>query len=156
MLELIMNYNLYMTKRIWDIEGKYVDGFVKEYNHWIVEVSYKQHTIGCYIIFSKREIEKISELSDEEINELKIVMKQMEDALSNISFFKPDRFNYLQLGNALHHLHFHCIPRYDSSRNFNGRTWDDKTYGHPPIWTEDKIDKELVIKIKELIIDQLK
>jgi galactose-1-phosphate uridylyltransferase len=77
MLELIMNYNLYMTKRIWDIEGKYVDGFVKEYNHWIVEVSYKQHTIGCYIIFSKREIEKISELSDEEINELKIVMKQM-------------------------------------------------------------------------------
>src|SRR5438045_1800839 len=125
-----------MHFRIWDPENKYKEGFVKEYNHWVVEINFRQHTLGCFIIFAKRKIEKISELTSNEIIELKDVMKEIEIALMNISKFKPDRFNYFQMGNSLHHLHFHGIPRYATSRNFNGQIWIDETWGAPPTWSK--------------------
>lgn len=122
-----------MDVRIWDAFGKYKDGFVKEYNHWVLEVSFRQHTLGCFIIFAKRKIERISELNDEEVVELKNVMKELETTLSEIEDFKPERFNYLQMGNALRHLHFHAIPRYAKPRSFMNKEWIDTTFGHPPV-----------------------
>lgn len=144
-----------MSIRIWDKEDRYKDGFVKEYNSWILEVSFRQHTLGCFIIFAKRSVERISELENDEIIELKTVMSELEATLSKIEDFKPDRFNYLQMGNALHHLHFHAIPRYASPRNFNGKTWIDETFGHPPVWSKIEVDKELALKIKEVFLQQL-
>ena len=144
-----------MDVRIWDTEGKYKDGFVKEYKHWVLEVSFRQHTLGCFIIFAKRDIVKISELQDTEIIELKAVIKDLEVTLLGIEEFKPDRFNYLQMGNALHHLHFHAIPRYATPRHFNDKEWNDLTFGHPPVWSKVEVDKELVLKIKDKFLNQL-
>lgn len=140
-----------MVNRVWDKGNQYKEGFLKEYKHWVLEVSYGQHTLGCFIIFAKREIEKISQLTTEEIDELKNVMKNVEGALMGIKEFKPDRFNYLQLGNFLHHLHFHGIPRYKSPRMFNGQKWTDSTWGHPPVWSETNVGDEVVIKLRDLI-----
>ena len=81
-------------------------------------------------------------------------MKEFETNLSNIKDFKPDRFNYLQMGNALHHLHFHAIPRYATSRHFMNKDWEDITFGHPPIWSKVEVDKEVVIKIKNTFMRQ--
>jgi diadenosine tetraphosphate (Ap4A) HIT family hydrolase len=144
-----------MDIRIWDKEGKYKEGFVKEYRHWVLEVSFMQHTLGCFIIFAKRDIQKISELKDIEAIELRDVMKELEEALSNIEAFKPDRFNYLQMGNALHHLHFHAIPRYATPRHFNNKEWIDTTFGNPPVWSKVEVNKELVLKIKSKFINQI-
>ena len=144
-----------MALRIWDPEGKYKEGVVKEYNHWVLEVSFRQHTLGCFINFAKREVEKISDLDDIEIVELKEVMKELETTLSMMENFKPDRFNYLQMGNSLHNLHFHAIPRYSSSRNFSNKEWKDETFGRPSVWTYTEVDKELVLMIKEAFLQQL-
>lgn len=138
-----------MVLRIWDVEGKYKEGFVKEYKHWVLEVSFRQHTLGCFIIFAKRDIEEISELKNSELIELKKVMNDFETTLSDIEAFKPDRFNYLQMGNALHHLHIHAIPRYATPRHFDEKEWNDNTFGHPPVWSNVESNKKLVIKIKE-------
>ncbi len=138
--------------RIWDKAGKYKDGFVKEYTHWALEVSFCQHTLGCFIIFAKRDVERISDLFDDEIIELKTVMKEYESTFMSIANFKPDRFNYLQMGNALHHLHIHAIPRYLKTREFFGREWKDETFGHPPVWSKTEVDKELVLKLKEIYL----
>lgn len=140
-----------MVSRVWDKENQYKEGLLKEYKHWVLEVSYSQHTLGCFIIFAKREIERISQLTTEEIDELKQVMKNVEGALMDIKEFKPDRFNYLQLGNFLHHLHFHGIPRYKSPRIFNDQKWIDSTWGQPPVWSDTKVGDEVVIKLRELI-----
>ena len=141
--------------RVWDPQEKYKDGFLKEYNHWIIEVSFRQHTIGCYIIFAKRNVERISELNKDELSELSKAMGEIENTLIQISEFKPDRFNYLQLGNELHRLHFHGIPRYKTQRNFGGEIWTDKTWGHPPTWSNSEVSKEFVLKIKEKILEYL-
>lgn len=137
--------------RFWDKENKYKEGFVKEYNHWVLEVSFRQHTLGCFIIFCKRQVEKISELNKDELTELGLVMRRLEEALLKNPKFSPDRFNYLQLGNALHNLHFHGIPRYKSNRDFAGKIWKDKAFGHPPIWSSEEVSGGLVLKIKKEI-----
>lgn len=135
-----------MVNRSWDKDNKYTEGFLKEYTHWVIEVSYRQHTLGCFIIFAKRTVERISELTTEEIDELKNVMKEAEEAIS--SAFQPDRFNYLQMGNALHHLHFHGIPRYQTPRTFKNKEWIDTTWGHPPIWSKIDEAHELIKTIQ--------
>jgi diadenosine tetraphosphate (Ap4A) HIT family hydrolase len=145
-----------MVNRFWDKEGKYKEGFLKEYSHWVLEVSYRQHTLGSFIIFCKRQgVERISQLTDEEVKELRNVMKEIEETLSKIDGFKPDRFNYLQLGNQLHNLHFHGIPRYKEKRVFDGKEWVDETWGHPPKWSKKEVNKDLVIKIRGVIKENL-
>ncbi len=145
-----------MFERFWDPEGKYKEGFLKEYKHWVLEISYRQHTLGCYIIFAKRlTIRKISELSDEELVDLRKVMKEMEKALEETKEFRPDHFNYLQLGNNIPYLHFHGIPRYKNPRFFAGREWIDATYGAPPVWSTNDVDDEVVIMVREKIKEKL-
>jgi len=141
-----------MTNRFWDKNNEFTQGFLKEYNHWVLEVSYRQHTPGCYIIFAKRDgIEKISELHLQEIDELRQVMGEIEDTLLKIDMFRPDRFNYFQLGNYLPHLHFHGVPRYKSMRNFDGKEWKDKTWGDLPIWLQDDVSPDFVAEIRDII-----
>src|SRR5258708_5990847 len=110
-------------KRPWDPEQKYTEGQIKDYKYWALEVSYRQHTFGNYIIFAKEKVERISELSTQALLELPIVIKEIENALSINDTFKPDRYNYWQMGNQLHRLHFHGFPRYISSREFAGQQW---------------------------------
>jgi diadenosine tetraphosphate (Ap4A) HIT family hydrolase len=141
-----------MTDRsLWDTKNKYTEGLLKEYDHWVLEISYRQHTLGCYIIFCKRSVEKISELKTEEIDELKEVMAEIEKSLLKIDIFKPDRFNYLQLGNKCHQLHFHGIPRYNLPRSFDGKEWIDETVGVVPIWSYQDVGYELVSKLRDVI-----
>jgi|SRR5579885_1923566 len=144
-----------MSDRFWDPEGKYQDGFLKEYPHWILEVSFRQHTLGCYIIFAKERVEKISDLRPEALIDLKTVLLEIQATLFDIPEFRPDRFNYLQLGNGLHNLHFHGIPRYASARTFAGSTWVDTTWGHPPVWSHTETEREIVMEVKKKIQEQL-
>jgi len=105
-----------LPERPWDPDNRYTEGFIKAFNCWCLEISYRQHTLGCYIVFARRQVERISELSSEELTELAFVNSEIETALTSNPIFRPDQFNYLQLGNQLHHLHLHGIPRYVSPR----------------------------------------
>jgi len=142
-----------MTNRFWDKNNNYSGGVLKEYKYWVLEVSYKQHTFGNFIVFCKRKnIEKISELYDEELLEFKKVLQEIESALLKNNTFKPIRFNYWQMGNKVHELHIHGIPRYDSKRRFLGKIWEDKDFRAPPIWTHEEQSKDTVVAI----IDEIK
>lgn len=126
---------------------------LKIYEHWVSSVSTRQHTLGSGIIKARRHgVERISELSEEEIQELTIVMSELEQALERHPSFQPDRFNYLQLGNGLHQLHFHVIPRYETSREFAGIVWEDPEFGHPPIFSDYKPEMDVILAIKQELL----
>ncbi len=144
-----------MQHRIWDPENKYPGGYLKSYNFWTTEISYRQHTLGSFIIFANRSVEKISDLTKDEIEELPHVMKAIEEAFASISNLQPDRFNYLQLGNAVHHLHIHGIPRYEKKRLFLDKKWIDMTYGNVPVWATANESQETVSKIRDLVLEKL-
>lgn len=115
------------------MEDKYQSGILKEYTHWILTVSFRQTTLGSYIILAKRPMERITELSDDELLELRLAMSEMERVLLKADGYKPDRFNYLQLGNSLHQLHFHGVPRYAKPRLYAEKEWIDQRYGTTPL-----------------------
>lgn len=135
--------------RIWDPENKFHEGLVKKYKYWTFEVSYRQHTLGSFLIILNRQAEKISDLTKEELVSLGKIMKIAEKAVGKT--FKPDRYNYLQLGNGIKHLHFHGIPRYKTERIFDGVKYVDENFGLPPIWSYENVQHELVAKIKMAI-----
>lgn len=145
-----------MPNRFWDKDDKFVQGFLKEFDHWVLELSFRQHTLGCFILFCKKPLEKISDLNQEELSNLAFAMKEMENLLLGLEGFKPDRFNYLQLGNVVNQLHFHGIPRYSSSRQFAGKEWIDVTWGKPPTWIFEHESPSTIGAIKKMILSELK
>lgn len=134
----------------WDPEGKYSDLTIKEYKYWLVQIQLWKRALGGLMIFLKRPSEKFSDLKTEEFEELKLIMKEMEMAIGQA--FQPDRFNYLQLGNVTTQLHFHCYPRYATSRTFAGVEWVDTTYGSLP--TSDKT--ESTREVAHMVRDEIK
>lgn len=144
-----------MIERPWDPDGKYPGAVLKEYAYWVLEVSYRQHTLGSYIIFAKDDCERISELRPGSLADLCAVMADIERALCAAEEFRPDRFNYWQMGNALHRLHFHGIPRYAQKRVFAGQEWIDTTWGSVPVWSRNDVSRELVQAIRDALVKHL-
>ena len=139
-------------QRFWDPKNEYPGGLLKEYAHWALEVSYTQHTFGNFIIFCKREgVEQLAQLKDEELLELRSVLQEIQSALEKNPLFKPDRFNYWQMGNFVHHLHIHGIPRYKSDREFLGKVWKDQDHTMLVCWTTEKQDRETIRVIRDEI-----
>lgn len=136
--------------RFWDPNNDYPDALLKEFQYWAVEVSWNQHTFGNFIVFCKRQgVEKITDLTDDEMLELKHVLEETQEALDKNPTFKPDRYNYWQMGNVVHHLHIHGIPRYKSDREFLGKTWKDQNHAAPVCWTYEKLDRDTVVAIRD-------
>ncbi len=144
-----------MTKlqnnRPWDQKNEFVGGELFSSTHWAVEISYRQHTPGSFIVFAQSDVQKMSELTSEAMGELPAILHRIEQALAQHPLLHPDWFNYLQLGNAVRHLHIHGIPRYKEPRTFMGNTWVDTTYGMPPVWSTNNITEDQVRKISQEI-----
>jgi len=136
--------------RPWDPNNKYSCGFLKRFTYWTLEVSYRQHTLGCYIIFLNRAgVQLQSDISFAESMELVEVMKMAESAVRMA--FMPDHFNYLQMGNALKWLHFHGIPRYEREREFEEKTWVDPTWGMPPLWCKTDFPSDMITSLRDTL-----
>ena len=71
---------------------------------------------GHCLVIPKRHVESIFELSDDELKDLYVVLKQTKDKLEND--YTPDGFNiginYKEAGGqTIPHAHIHIIPRYN-------------------------------------------
>lgn len=131
-----------MIKRPWDKNNAYLHGFIKQQKYWTLEVSGKQHTLGCLILFLNRKEQHFSKLKPAETRELIKIMGEIEHVLFHK--FKHDRMNYLQLGNTLHWLHIHCVPRYQTPRTYLGKKWIDAEPGRPVQWLRSDSPRQLV------------
>ena len=108
----------------------YPDTVIKSYTHWSVLLRPQQITLGSLILGAHSEKKSFGELSTEAMAELSIVIKNIEQTLS--SCFKYDKLNYLMLMMVDPHVHFHVLPRYSSSREFNTLTAEDHAWPGPP------------------------
>lgn len=138
-----------MIERHWDPKGRYLGAVLRATADWCLEVSFRQHTLGSYILFCRRiGVRLMSELTEIELITLRNEMRIIEEALRKNPAFEPDRFNYLQTGDNVPHLHFHGIPRYERSREFEGKEWIDAAWGHAPTWTREEISWKLRESLK--------
>lgn len=104
--------------------------FIKGFKYWNVELHSNQCYLGRTLVILKRHAEDLTEITQDEQNELFEALKKLKNALSVA--FQPDLLNYESLGNETRHLHMHVIPRYSAPKEFAGMTFIDEQFGYNP------------------------
>jgi len=136
-----------LSERHWDPEGLYAQYDLREYKHWVVALSTRQHTLGSCIIFYKFPgVWRFSELTPAPACELITVHRDLEELIQDE--FGATHFNYCQYGNKLKVLHEHVIPRYQARRERFGKVWIDPTPESLPVWKKTDEDEDTLIKIR--------
>ena len=131
--------------------------YLKEFLHWHVRVAPCQHMLGAMIISTKRHTVGLSTVTRDELLELHEIQKELERALT--ALFQPDRFNYIQMGNVVTHLHLHLVPRYAKPRAFAGKTWEDRAFvetpGQAPPLKQEKDEETIIAELREVTFRSL-
>ena len=115
------------------LDQPYVQWIIKEYQYWTLLLNDDQRYLGRAYVWLVREggMQRFSEITDVEYTELRIVMREYENALKEL--WDPDFMNYAWLANLFSehggHGHLHLIPRYQDSRTFAGIDFVDGRWG---------------------------
>lgn len=108
----------------------YPGSLIREYGHWVVLLRPHQATLGALVLACKDEARAFSEISTAAYGELQQVVKDVETGLRA---FRPyQKINYLMLMMVDPDVHFHVLPRYDSSQEFAGTAYPDAGWPAAP------------------------
>ncbi len=101
----------------------YPGSLIKEYGHWVVLLRAQQATLGALILACKEPAFSFGDLSAEAFSELRLATSELEACLKKC--FSYQKINYMMLMMVDPHVHFHVLPRYESTREFGGSTFAD-------------------------------
>ena len=101
-----------------------------EYRSWVVLLRPAQPTLGSLVLACKEDASSLGAVSAAAWSEVAAATAGIERALH--ATFDPQKINYLALMMVDPHVHFHVIPRYSASRQFEGSTFGDATWPKPP------------------------
>ena len=108
---------------------------VYESKSWSVFLSDEQDYLGRCRLVPKRHCSSLSELTDDEWDELHNLICKVESCLMNV--LGATLCNWSCLMNSFckesapaPHLHIHVRPRYDKPVVLNGNTYTDSEFGH--------------------------
>ena len=108
---------------------------VCESKSWSVFLSDEQDYIGRCILVLKRHCGSMSELTDDEWEELRNLVCKIEECLKTV--LGAAHCNWSCLMNSFYkaavpdpHLHIHVRPRFSQPVILNGRTYTDSEFGH--------------------------
>jgi diadenosine tetraphosphate (Ap4A) HIT family hydrolase len=108
----------------------YPASLLHEYASWVVLLRPAQPTLGSLVLACNEDATSLGAVSAKAYAELAAVISDLETALR--ATFDPQKLNYLALMMVDPHVHFHVIPRYSSSREFEGSTFVDPAFPKPP------------------------
>jgi diadenosine tetraphosphate (Ap4A) HIT family hydrolase len=136
------------------IDEPYVKWIIKEYTYWTLLLNEDQRYLGraCAWLVREGGMQRFSEITDEEMSELRIVMREYETALKELS--QPDFMNYAWLANLISehggHGHMHLVPRYQDSRTFAGVEFTDGRWGKNFSPSEEfKPPEEILLQLRD-------
>lgn len=101
---------------------------------WTIQLRPKQPTLGSLVVIAKEPVVAFSRLSPEAFAELRGISAGVERLLKD--FVDYQRINWLMLMMVDPDVHFHVIPRYDGSREWNGLSFPDAGWPNPPALAE--------------------
>ncbi len=103
---------------------------VAEHDHWVVLLRPAQPTLGSLVRAAKSDVTAFGDLPTQAHAELKVVTSAIETALRG--FVDYAKLNYLMLMMVDPHVHFHVIPRYEGSREWQGKQFPDAGWPKVP------------------------
>lgn len=125
-----------MEKKLSDFRNKFSveENLIVNTGSWSWSVRPTQPTLGSGVISLNRYALQLSEVTPAEMAELSRLIKTLENTLKKA--FDYDIMNYLMLMMVDHHVHYHVIPRYSTSKEFFDLEWDDNGWPSLPILAE--------------------
>ena len=99
----------------------YPSSLLHEYRSWVVLLRPAQPTLGSLVLACKEDANSLGAVSAAAYSELAAATADIERALR--ATFDHQKINYLALMMVDPHVHFHVIPRYSGSREFEGSTF---------------------------------
>ena len=108
----------------------YPSTLIKQWEHWVLLLRPAQPTLGSCILAAKSEATAFGDLDAAAHAELSEITSALEQALSSVTDYS--KINYLMLMMVDPHVHFHVIPRYEGSREFEGVTFSDAGWPKTP------------------------
>ncbi|MGR8919032.1 MAG: HIT family protein [Gammaproteobacteria bacterium] len=103
---------------------------IRDYEHWVVLLRPQQATLGALVLAAKDPVEAFGELSPLAMAELALIVPAIEHVMTDA--FGYDKINYLMLMMVDPHVHFHVLPRYAATREFEQAEFDDPGWPGPP------------------------
>lgn len=97
---------------------------------WSVSLRPEQVTLGSIILSLDRPCPTLAGITPQEGEELSGIFGIIEQLFR--ATFKPNKINYLALMMVDHQVHFHVIPRYQSSVFFEAVEYQDLSWPGPP------------------------
>ena len=113
------------------------DSLVREYDHWVVLVRPKQVTLGALVMACKERAQSFGAVSSEAFREHERVVRDIEQGLKAFSAF--EKINYLMLMMVDKEVHYHVLPRYSETRNFEGVDYPDSGWPAVPDLTSGPV-----------------
>ncbi|HIM42867.1 MAG TPA: HIT family protein [Rhodospirillales bacterium] len=113
------------------------DSLVREYDHWVVLVRPKQVTLGALVMACKERAQSFGAVSSEAFREHERVVRDIEQGLKAFSAF--EKINYLMLMMVDKEVHYHVLPRYSETRNFEGVDYPDPGWPAVPDLTSGPV-----------------
>ena len=108
----------------------YPGTLVHEFEQWVVLLRPAQVTLGSLIVAARSYATAFGDLQPGAFAELGQAIAAIEKALAGFVGF--ERINYLMLMMVDPHVHFHVIPRYSGSREWEGRQFPDSGWPGVP------------------------
>ena len=108
----------------------YPGSLLREYEHWVVLLRPAQVTLGSLVLAAKSNATAYSALPPEAFAEQGKVVAHIEQALRSFCAF--EKINYLMLMMVDREVHFHVIPRYSGTREFEGLAFSDHGWPGQP------------------------
>lgn len=142
-MNLLVKYNSFAKKfRVKEL-------LIYESHFWSWSLRPVQSTLGSGILSLKRYAESFSDISLEEGMDLAKISKIVEGRLRKA--FNYDKINYLMLMMVDSHLHFHIIPRYSTTVEFENIHWADEGWPALPVLDTVGVEDVVMSKIKTLL-----
>jgi glycerol-3-phosphate cytidylyltransferase len=107
----------------------YPETLIKSYEYWNLLLRPGQITLGSMILICKEPVHQYSLISQEAMIEQKQVITEIEKILKHR--FDYSKINYQMLMMLDPEVHFHVIPRYESSVEFCELSYDDQFWPKP-------------------------
>ena len=106
------------------------DTLVADYRHWCVLLRPAQVTLGALVLVCKDEARRFPDISSQAFAELAHATRDIEAGLAALRPF--DKINYLMLMMVDPDVHFHVLPRYAETQEFQGTAFPDKGWPAVP------------------------
>jgi diadenosine tetraphosphate (Ap4A) HIT family hydrolase len=103
---------------------------IAQTSHWTVLLRPKQVTLGSLVLVCREPVRAFAEVSPEAYADLRATVRRIESTLRDVIAY--ERINYLMLMMVDPDVHFHVIPRYAGTRNFQGTDYADAGWPGPP------------------------